>query len=81
MVKAPSGRIVIYGLSEVNPLDALDTWGSSAKNVCGGLPCQTRFLKPDTNNMRNGLATVIMFGILAPDMLYSKRVANTFVNR
>jgi hypothetical protein len=37
-------------------------------------------IKPDTNDMRNGLATVIMFGTWGPYMLYSKRVNNTFVN-
>jgi hypothetical protein len=37
-------------------------------------------MKPETNDLRNGLAIVIMFGIWGPYMLYSRRVGNTFVN-
>jgi hypothetical protein len=40
-MEALGDRIVIDGLTEVNPLDALDTWEGMTKNVCGGLQCQT----------------------------------------
>jgi hypothetical protein len=74
--------VKLKGQKKAFPLTYIALFGSSIIVMLADLLC-VYFLfdvKPDATDMRNGLATVIMFGIWAPYMLYSKRVANTFVN-
>ena len=55
-LKVLGSRVVANGLPEVNPLDALDTWESTAKNICGGLQCQTQFLFNHSSQAKSALA-------------------------